>query len=89
MRISRFIRTGLAVFALSLVAAPTTAATQCSKDISKVEHAVDHHQREGIDITTAEKMRALLQEANKERKAGNETKCQELIDQAKYMGGVE
>ena len=82
-------RAGSAALALILVTAPTAVMAECSKDISKVEHAVDHHQREGIDITVAEKMRALLQEANKERKAGNEAKCQELIDQAKYMGGVE
>ncbi|WP_269581553.1 hypothetical protein [Roseibium sp. Sym1] len=80
---------GLACAALVLVAAPTAAGAECSKDIDKVEYAVDHSEREGIDITVAEKMRALLQEANKARKSGDEKKCQELIDQAKYMGDVE
>jgi hypothetical protein len=83
------VRAGAALFALSVVAAPTAAVAECSKDIDKVEYAVDHSQREGIDITIAERMRALLEEANKERKAGNEAKCQELIDQAKNMGGVQ
>ncbi|MCK7614501.1 hypothetical protein [Roseibium sediminicola] len=80
---------GAALTALIMVAAPTAAGAECSKDIDKVEYAVDHSEREGIDITVAERMRALLEEANKERKAGNEAKCQELIDQAKAMGGVE
>jgi len=80
---------GAALAILCVVAAPAAAGAECSKDIDKVEYAVDHSQREGIDITVAEKMRALLEEANKERKAGNEKKCQELIDQAKNIGGVE
>jgi len=78
-----------AALVLTNVAATTAVFAECGTDIDKVEYAVDHSQREGIDITVAERMRALLDEANKERKAGNEKKCQELIDQAKYMGGVE
>jgi hypothetical protein len=70
------------------VLAPTYAYADCKSDISKVEYAIDHLNRSGIDLLTAEKMRALLEDANKERKAGNEAKCQELIDQAKYMGNV-
>ncbi|CTQ51798.1 hypothetical protein LP7551_00311 [Roseibium album] len=70
------------------VLAPTYAHADCKSDISKVEYAIDHLNRSGIDLLTAEKMRALLDDANKERKAGNEAKCQELIDQAKYMGNV-
>jgi predicted peroxiredoxin len=65
------------------------AAASCEQDISKVEYAIDHAKRTGIDITVAERMRALLEDAHKERKAGNEQKCQELIDQAKSMGNVE
>ncbi|EAV42926.1 hypothetical protein SIAM614_16317 [Stappia aggregata IAM 12614] len=67
----------------------TAASADCQADIDKVENAVVHSEREGIDITVAEKMRALLEEANKERRAGNEAKCQELINQAKYIGDVE
>lgn len=66
-----------------------SASATCAQDISKVEYAIDHAKRTGIDITVAEKMRALLEDANKERKSGNEQKCQELIDQAKYIGNVE
>ena len=66
----------------------TAAVADCQADIDKVENAVVHSEREGIDITV-EKMRALLEEANKERRAGNEAKCQELINQAKYIGDVE
>lgn len=76
-------------FFLALTAAPALAFADCKADISKVEYAIDHAKRTGIDITDAEKMRALLDDANKERKAGNETKCQELIDQAKSIGSIE
>ena len=65
------------------------AMATCAADISKVEYAIDHAKRTGIDITDAERMRALLEDANKERKAGNEKKCQELINEAKRMGNVE
>ncbi|MBO6507634.1 MAG: hypothetical protein JJ866_17615 [Roseibium sp.] len=73
---------------LLVVGLPTLAHADCKKDISKVEYAIDHLNRSGIDLMTAEKMRALLQDANKARKAGDEAKCQKLIDQAKYMGNV-
>ncbi|MCV0425434.1 MAG: hypothetical protein K5905_08165 [Roseibium sp.] len=72
-----------------VVAVPAMAAADCAADISKVEYAIDHTERSGIDTITAEKMRALLEDANQERKAGNEAKCQELINQAKYIGNVE
>ncbi|TYC65414.1 hypothetical protein FMN63_23680 [Stappia sp. BW2] len=72
-----------------LLTGSSSASADCQADIDKVENAVVHSEREGIDITVAEKMRALLEEANKERQAGNEAKCQELIDQAKYIGDVE
>ncbi|MES0810552.1 hypothetical protein ABLO27_13810 [Roseibium sp. SCPC15] len=72
-----------------VLVAPANALADCAADISKVEFAIDHVNRSGIDTVTAEKMRALLEDANKERKAGNEAKCQELINQAKYMGNVE
>lgn len=72
-----------------LLTGTAAAFADCQADIDKVENAVVHSEREGIDITVAEKMRALLEEANKERRAGNEAKCQELINQAKYIGDVE
>lgn len=73
---------------LLVALAPAAALADCKSDISKVEYAIDHLNRSGIDQVTAEKMRALLQDANKERKAGNEAKCQELINQAKYLGDL-
>lgn len=79
----------LACSAVFLAALTQNAMATCAADISKVEYAIDHAKRTGIDITDAERMRALLEDANKERKAGNEEKCQELIDQAKRMGNVE
>ncbi|WP_421983484.1 hypothetical protein [Roseibium sp.] len=83
-------RTALyACSALFLAGLTQNAMATCAADISKVEYAIDHAKRTGIDITDAERMRALLEDANKERKAGNEKKCQELIDQAKRMGNVE
>jgi|GEM_PF-2911787 len=71
------------------LAGASAALADCNADIDKVEYAVDNHEREGIDITIAEQMRALLEEAYKEHRAGNEAKCQELIDKAKYIGDVE
>lgn len=79
----------LACSALFTVSLSHTAMADCAADISKVEYAIDHAKRTGIDITDAERMRALLEDANKERKAGNEKKCQELINEAKRMGNVE
>jgi len=70
-------------------AVPGVALADCKADISKVEYAIVHANRSGIDEFTVEKMRVLLDDANKERKAGNEAKCQELINQAKYIGNVE
>ena len=81
-------RAGILLLSFAVLGAPTTAFADCKSDISKVEYAIDHLNRSGIDQLTAEKMRALLQDANKERKAGNETKCQELINQAKRLGDV-
>ena len=72
-----------------LIVAPSFALADCAADISKVEYAIDHTERSGIDTITAEKMRAFLEDANQERKSGNEAKCQELINQAKYIGNVE
>jgi hypothetical protein len=78
------------ILAVGIMLTGTTAAlADCQADIDKVEDAVVHAERDGIDITVAEKMRALLEEANKERRTGNEAKCQELINQAKYIGDVE
>jgi hypothetical protein len=72
-----------------VLAGTSAALADCKADIDKVEYAADNHEREGIDITIAEQMRALLEEAYKEHRAGNEAKCQELIDKAKYIGDVE
>ncbi|PVB59552.1 hypothetical protein DCO57_21745 [Labrenzia sp. 011] len=68
---------------------PTLALADCAADIDKVENAIDNSVRSQIDMTVAEKMRVLLDEATKEHRAGNEAKCQDLINQAKYMGNVE
>ncbi len=79
----------LACSGLFLVSLSHNAMATCAADIDKVEYAIEQAKREGIDITDAERMRALLVDANKERKAGNEKKCQELINEAKRMGNVE
>ncbi|MHA7772348.1 hypothetical protein [Roseibium sp. M-1] len=75
--------------ALFMLTSANAALADCQADIDKVEYAADNHEREGIDITVAEQMRVLLQEATKEKREGNEAKCQELIDKAKYIGDVE
>ncbi|TYC63114.1 hypothetical protein FMN63_29105 [Stappia sp. BW2] len=72
-----------------LMAAPMSALADCSTDIDKVEAAVFKAQENGIAETTAEQMRALLDEANEEKKKGDEAKCQELINQAMQMGDIE
>jgi uncharacterized membrane protein (DUF106 family) len=72
-----------------LIAAPMSALADCSTDIDKVEAAVFKAQENGIAETTAEQMRALLDEANEEKKKGDEAKCQELINQAMQMGDIE
>lgn len=68
---------------------PAVALTDCQSDIDKVEYAIDKLGESNIDATTAEKMRALLDEANKAKKDENEPQCQELINQAKYIGNVD
>ncbi|GAB2183062.1 hypothetical protein [Roseibium sp. LAB1] len=80
---------GASIAVASVTVGAHGALADCQADIDKVENAVTHSERDGIDITVVEKMRALLDEANKERHAGNEAKCQELINQAKYIGDVE
>jgi len=70
-------------------ALPAAALADCQSDIDKVEYAIDHLGESSIDTLTAEKMRALLDEATKAKRDGNESQCQELINQAKYMGNVE
>jgi hypothetical protein len=60
----------LSLVSALFVLAPTYAHADCKSDISKVEYAIDHLNRSGVDLLTAEKMRALLEDANKERKAG-------------------
>ena len=60
----------LACSTLFLISLSHNAMADCAADISKVEYAIDHAKRTGIDITDAERMRALLEDANKERKAG-------------------
>ncbi|WP_156510596.1 hypothetical protein [Labrenzia sp. OB1] len=83
-------RIPIAVLAMVLAfGVPATALADCASDIDKVENAIDNTERSGIDVTVAEKMRVLLDEATKEHRAGNEAKCQDLINQAKYMGNVE
>ena len=72
-----------------LISAPLSAFADCSADIDKVENAVVKAKEMGIAETTAEEMRVLLDNANAERKKGDEAKCQEIIDQAKTMGNVD
>ena len=72
-----------------MIAAPAIALADCAEDIDKVERALGTPGDYGIDVTTAETMPALLQQANEKRQAGSETECQELINQAKQMGNVE
>lgn len=66
-----------------------SALADCQADIDKVERAIDHPERSDLDMGTEEQMRQILQTAVKEHRAGNEAKCQELINQAKYIGNVE
>lgn len=89
MRNRSILQSLVACCAITIAFWPAAARADCKADISKVEYAIDHAKRVGIEVTTAERMRALLQDANKERKAGNEQKCQELINEAKNMGNVE
>lgn len=70
-------------------ATPLSVLADCSSDIDKVEAAIVKASEYGIDVTTAEKMRELLDDANAEKNKGDEAKCQELIDQAKYIGNVD
>lgn len=75
--------------AATLACATGSAFADCQADIDKVERAVTNPGRAGIDETVVMQMRELLDDAVKEHRAGNESKCQELIDKAKFMGNVE
>lgn len=66
-----------------------SALADCQADIDKVERAIDNPERSNLDMGTEEQMRQILQNAVKEHRAGNEAKCQDLINQAKYIGNVE
>ncbi|MBN9671009.1 hypothetical protein [Roseibium aggregatum] len=83
--VSRVAFTCVAVLGFTMSA----ALADCQADIDKVERAVSNPGRAGIDETVVMQMRELLDDAVKEHRAGNESKCQELIDKAKYMGAVE
>ncbi|MXN64222.1 hypothetical protein GR183_04850 [Stappia sp. GBMRC 2046] len=72
-----------------MIAAPAIALADCAEDIDKVERALGTPGDYGIDVTTAESMRVLLDQANEKRRDGDEAACQELINQAKQMGNVE
>jgi len=78
-----------AAFAALLVAAPAIAQADCNEDIDKVEAAVAGADRLDLDSGTVDQMRQLLDQANEALKGGDEAKCQELIDQAKSLGGVD
>lgn len=71
------------------IAAPTFALADCKSDIDKVEATLGRADSNGIDFETANQMRALLEKAYEAHRQGNEAVCQDLIDQAKSMGGVE
>jgi hypothetical protein len=77
------------VFAAFSIASPLYAQADCASDIDKVENAIVNAEQLGIAETTAEQMRELLENANSERKKGDEAKCQEIINQAKYIGNVD
>ncbi|MHA7777216.1 hypothetical protein [Roseibium sp. M-1] len=80
---------GAIVFVVVAITSPLVALADCSADIDKVENAIVNAQEQGIAETTAEQMRELLENANAERKKGDEAKCQEIINQAKYIGNVD
>ncbi|WP_346915574.1 hypothetical protein [uncultured Roseibium sp.] len=79
----------LLLAAAVVVATPAIAFADCSADIDKVEATLGRADSNGIDFETGNQMRALLEKAYKAHKEGDEAACQELIDQAKSMGGVE
>ncbi len=79
----------ITVCATFVIATPTLSYADCTSDIDKVEEALGRPSENGIDTTTADTMRQLLDQADEQRKAGDEAKCQELINQAKAMGNVE
>jgi hypothetical protein len=79
----------LLLAAVVVVATPAIAFADCNADIDKVEATLGRADSNGIDFETANQMRALLEKAYQEHRQGNEAACQELIDQAKSMGGVE
>lgn len=72
-----------------LIATPTMSFADCQADIDKVEEALGRSSDNGIDQTTADTMRQLLDQADEQQEKGDEAKCQELINQAKAMGNVE
>ncbi|WP_417675161.1 hypothetical protein [Roseibium sp.] len=81
--------TKILMAAAFVIAAPTVALADCTSDIDKVEATLGRADSNGIDFETGNQMRALLEKAYEEHRKGNEAACQELIDQAKSMGGVE
>ena len=90
-KMSNLIQSGIGaiVFVVVAITSPFIALADCSTDIDKVENAIVNAQQQGIAETTAEQMRELLDNANAEREKGDEAKCQELINQAKYIGNVD
>ncbi|MBA5776156.1 hypothetical protein H2509_03355 [Stappia sp. F7233] len=76
----------LASFTLGV---PAIAYADCSEDIDKVEKAVEQASESGMDQSTADSVRQLLDRAVEQRSAGDEAQCQELINQAKAMANVE
>ncbi|WP_346900505.1 hypothetical protein [uncultured Roseibium sp.] len=81
--------TRLLLAAAVMIVTPTFAFADCKADIDKVEATLGRADSNGIDFETGNQMRALLQKAYEAHRQGNEAVCQDLIDQAKSMGGVE
>ncbi|NRG16091.1 hypothetical protein HPQ64_00125 [Rhizobiales bacterium] len=72
-----------------ILGTPALALADCAEDIDKVERALGNPGDNDLDETTMEQMRALMAQANEQREAGNEAQCQEIINQAKEIGGVD
>ncbi|TYC56365.1 hypothetical protein FMN50_10635 [Rhodobacterales bacterium] len=78
-----------AACAAGMLFASNAALADCQSDIDRVERFIDDPDANNLDMETDAQIRGVLEEAVKENRAGNEAKCQELINQAKQIGGVE
>lgn len=84
--------TAMTLLTLAVTATSVAPAfADCQSDIDKVEYAIDHSNLENLKGEGASEtsLRQLLEAAVKQKSAGDEAKCQDLIDKAKYMGNIE